>query len=141
MKTINQPLTSPEDKTSKTTLFFTALALAALMVSATVGGAAFIIYHEFSAMPEGAQASHGPQTVRLANSYAQADAVPTGPGGSRREPRTARITGMPTTRFSLRLKPGGSSRPGPRIPCFPGCRLLWRRRMTSWLPTPVTAPL
>ena len=76
MTTINQPPTSPEDKTSKTTVFFTALALAALMVSATVGGAAFMIYHEFTAMPEAAQAARGPQTTRLLKSSAQGEAAP-----------------------------------------------------------------
>ena len=78
MKTINEPLTSPEDKTSKATVFFTALALSALMVSATVGGAAFIIYHEFTAMPDSAQAvvTRLPQTVRLAKSFPQEQTAP-----------------------------------------------------------------
>ena len=78
MTTINQPLTSPEDKTSKSTVFFTALSLAALMVSATVGGAAFIIYHEFSTMPGAAQAAstQGPQTVRLAKLSDHAETAP-----------------------------------------------------------------
>ena len=73
MTTINQPPTSPEDKTSKTTVFFTALALATLMVSATVGGAAFMIYHEFSAIPDGAQVVRGPQTTRLVKASAPAE--------------------------------------------------------------------
>ena len=76
MTTINQPPTSPEDKTSKTTVFFTALALATLMVSATVGGAAFMIYHEFTAMPEAAQATRGAQTTRLFKPSAEAEAAP-----------------------------------------------------------------
>ena len=78
MKTINQPLTSPEEKTSKSAVFFTALALAALMVSATVGGAAFMIYHEFSAMPGATQTelSRGPQTVRLTRFSEQTETAP-----------------------------------------------------------------
>ena len=78
MKTINQPLTSPEDRTSKSAVFFTALSLAALMASATVGGAAFMIYHEFSTMPVAAQAvsTRGPQTVRLASLSDQAETAP-----------------------------------------------------------------
>ena len=78
MKTINQPLISPEDRTRKSTVFFTALSLAALMVSATVGGAAFMIYHEFSTMPGAAQAAsaRGLQTVALANFSDQAETAP-----------------------------------------------------------------
>ena len=76
MTTINQPPAPPEEKTSKTTVFFTALALAALMVSATVGGAAFIIYHEFSAMPDTAQTARGPQTTSLAKLSTQAEMAP-----------------------------------------------------------------
>ena len=70
MKTTNEPTIAPEEKSSKAGLFFTALALAALMVSAVVGGAAFTIYRQFSTMPGGEQAStaHQPPTTRLAKS-------------------------------------------------------------------------
>ncbi len=67
MKTFNDSLTAQEEKSRKSNLFFTALTLSALMVSAVGGGAAFMIYHEFAAMPGDAQAAvtHVPQTTRL----------------------------------------------------------------------------
>ena len=58
--TINQTLAAHQEKTGKTKAIFTALAVTALLASAAAGGAGFMIYHEFSAIPAAARltASH-----------------------------------------------------------------------------------
>ena len=65
MKTTNDMPIAPEEKPAKSQMFFTALALSALMVSAVGGGAAFMIYHQFASMPASAQAQ-GERTEHLA---------------------------------------------------------------------------
>ena len=56
-------------RSSKAAQFFTALALAALLVGATGGGAAFMIYRSFNAMPSDdakLATARRPQTVQMA---------------------------------------------------------------------------
>ncbi len=68
MKTTNDLPIVPEEKPAKSNLFFTALAFSALAVSAVGGGAAFMIYHQFSSMPAGTPVATTPgaQTEHLA---------------------------------------------------------------------------
>ena len=80
MTTTHLTPNAPEAKPGKTTLLFTALALATVMVSAAGGGAAFMLYHEFSATPDKPEASsvRGVRLDRLSGSAddRQTDSAP-----------------------------------------------------------------